>query len=105
MTDSTQKSWRYDSGIPLEQIARYISTEYAASSANSIFYKALKSYGATGETTPKWTVKDGKDACLKAALSYTYIIWDQSTKQTKADWRQAQIYNPIDLLQQFLLLG
>jgi len=100
LTDDTQKSWEYRQGMTLEEIAANISTEYAASYANTIFYRTLKKKWELAPF-PKWTVEDGKNACIKAALSYTYLIWDRATKRTKAAWRQRNILTPVDLLQQF----
>ena len=99
LTDDTHKSWEYRQGMTLEEIAANISTEYAASYANTIFYRTSKKRELA--PFPKWTVEDGKNACMKAALSYTYLIWDRATKRTKAAWRQRNILTPVDLLQQY----
>ena len=99
MTEDTHKPWKYRQGMTLEEIAANISTEYASSYANMIYQRTLKKREL--KTFPKWTIEDGKTACMKAGLSYTYQIWDRSTKKTIAEWQQRNILTPVDLLQQY----
>ena len=99
MTDETYQPWKYRQGMTLEEIAANISTEYAVSYANMIYQRTLKKRELA--TFPKWTIEDGKTACMKAALSYTCQIWDRSTKKMIGEWRQRNILTPVDLLQQY----
>ena len=99
MTDETYQPWKYRQGMTLEEIAANISTDYAASYANIIFQRTLKKRELA--TFPKWTAEDGKTVCMKAGLSYTYQIWDRSTKKMIGEWRQRNILTPVDLLQHY----
>ena len=100
LTEDTHKSWDYRQGMTLEEIAANISTRYAASYANIIFRKKLKDSRSLAPL-PEWTIEDGKTACMKAALSYAYQVWDRSPKKMIAIWRKKNILTPVDLLQQY----